>query len=151
MVIFMLFLFPLFVFFLIMVNNICVGVLISFFLTHRYLIFLTKLSRDIESKVFCLISTRHFFCTLQLRGGLIQEWLYYRYLLVPAWAFWRLTEPSLPPQVIHSPSTWCAWTIQTRDPRIVQSFKSKCKIAPVYFNIAVQVVRGYFEYLIIGC
>ena len=31
----------------------------------------------------------------------------------------------------------------------MQSFKSKCKVAPVYLKIAVQVVRGYFEYLVI--
>ncbi len=34
----------------------------------------------------------------------------------------------------------------TRDPRIVQSFKSKCKIA--YFKITVlpvRMARGYFE------
>ena len=35
-----------------------------------------------------------------------------------------------------------------RDPRIVQSFKSKDKEAQVYFKITVQVVREYFEYLI---
>ena len=38
--------------------------------------------------------------------------------------------------------------MQTRDPRIVQSFKSKCRIA--YFKITVlpvQIVRGYFELL----
>ena len=41
------------------------------------------------------------------------------------------------------------WYIgKTRDPRIVQSFKSKGKVAQVYFKIAVQLVRGYFEYLI---
>ena len=35
---------------------------------------------------------------------------------------------------------------KTRDPRIVQSFKSKCKIA--YFKITVlpvRMARGYFE------
>ena len=37
----------------------------------------------------------------------------------------------------------------TRDPRIVQSFKSKSKVAPVYLKMAVQVVRDYFEYLVI--
>ena len=37
----------------------------------------------------------------------------------------------------------------TRDPRIVQSFKSKCKVASAYFQTAVQIVRGYFEYLVI--
>ena len=31
----------------------------------------------------------------------------------------------------------------------MQSFKSKCKVAPVYLKIAVQVVRRYFEYLVI--
>ena len=30
----------------------------------------------------------------------------------------------------------------------MQSFKSKCKVAQVYFQIAVQVVRGYFDYLL---
>ena len=28
-------------------------------------------------------------------------------------------------------------TSKTRDPRIVQSFKRKCKVAPVYLKIAV--------------
>ena len=41
-----------------------------------------------------------------------------------------------------------ATAVNTRDPRIVQSFKSKGKVAQVYFEITVQVVREYFEYLI---
>ncbi len=35
-----------------------------------------------------------------------------------------------------------ATMMATRDPRIVQSFKSKSKVAPVYLKMAVQVVRG---------
>ncbi len=31
----------------------------------------------------------------------------------------------------------CEPSFQTRDPRIVQSFKRKCKVAPVYLKIAV--------------